>query len=281
MQQIDVPNGDSGFPVALQKFQAMQLADQLPLLAFALQQDLAWKAFGTPSNGRPRRRRVRPPAPAQTAPAAAAELKIIESDFVDARPTLQGSHALRPMLAPAASHRGLSIVITMCAGFTLALATMIWQRDAARISRQVPELPPQNPALAASASPVMPTPIATPLAPTPTPTVEPIVMASHDSSGPMPVTVYFHRRGVHDDPTDRRKVDWLMEGRLTNLSDQALYVEVRVDTANAQGASLVQIGVDPHGQRDFGADDGLRMHPGDKITLVSPPYSNLVVASAH
>jgi hypothetical protein len=97
----------------------------------------------------------------------------------------------------------------------------------------------------------------------------------------MPVAVYFHRRGVHNDPTDRRKIDWLLEGRLTNLSDQALRVEVRVEASNALRASLIQIGVDPHGQRDFGADDGLQMHPGDKITLVSSAYSDLVVAGAH
>jgi hypothetical protein len=310
MQQIDVQSGDPGFPATLQKFQAMPLADQLPLLAFALQQDLDRNTWVPPSPGsrRPGNPRVQRPVPSvspvplvssagtvmpvrpvplvppvrQTEPpqAAARNPTIIESDFVDMRVTVEGAEGARAPRAtflPVERDGNASIVMTICASFTLIIATMIWQHHAATNSRQEPGFMPQRPALATTVSRVAAAPAPPPAAPP----VKPNAIAPHDSTDRMPVTVYFHRRGVHDDPSDRRKVDWLMEGRLTNLSDQPLGVEVRVESANAQGASLAQIGVDPHGQRDFGADDGLRIHAGDKVTLVSAPYEDVIAAGAN
>jgi hypothetical protein len=290
MHQIDFPSDDSGFPAALQKFKAMPLAEQLPLLVFALRQELARKAvFSAPIRAAapaliPATPAASPgPAAPQVAPASPAvtHLKIIVSEFAYVRPTVQASSASRGTIIPAATPRSVSIFISLCVIFTLAIAPMIWQRNAVSGSSQEPELLPHEPQPASTASRVVPVHAAPPAAPPAPQSAQMNERAFHHSPGPLPVAVYFHRRGVHNDPTDRRKIDWLLEGRLTNLSDQALRVEVRVEASNALRASLIQIGVDPHGQRDFGVDDGLQMHPGDKITLASSAYSDLVVAGAH
>ncbi len=97
----------------------------------------------------------------------------------------------------------------------------------------------------------------------------------------MPVTLYFRRRGFHTDPADRRKINWFMEGRLTNLSEIPMNIEVRAESLGTLSTSQIQIDVAPHTERDFGVDDGLEMHPGDKVTLMSAPYSDMVVGGIH
>jgi hypothetical protein len=97
----------------------------------------------------------------------------------------------------------------------------------------------------------------------------------------MPVTLYFRRRGFHTDPGDRRKINWFMEGRLTNLSEIPMNIEVRAESLGTLSTSQIQIDVAPHTERDFGVDDGLEMHPGDKVTLMSAPYSDMVVGGIH
>jgi hypothetical protein len=227
--------------------------------------------------------------------ATTAKLQIIESDLLQdlsgnrtQGPAKKKRSARVPEIAAAANPRAFSIAATMAISFPLALALMLWQRPAATRLSDVQWSPMQQAfAVAPGITQNRPTAQLTAASstPAPPPSATPVAQnaanaRTRDPSN-MPVTLYFRRRGFHSDPNDRRKINWYMEGRLTNLSDIPMNIEVRAESASGFGASQIQIDVEPHNERDFGVDDGLEMHPGDKVILMSAPYSDLVVGGVH
>lgn len=305
-------DGTSGQSLALQKFATLSLEDQLPILAFVLRDELS----STSRSTRRRARRMTPvaapqpavtavaaplaPAPvvpvaavvplapiapaAPVAPAAREKLQVIEADLtreldaVRVGQTRKRSRRIAtPVIEERTRRRSLSIMVTMGASFALAFGVMLWQRQppvataSAVDSVAVP---------AAAAAPVEPGPPPPP-APAPTPSPATPAAGRNRPADAMPVTLHFRRRGFHADPGDRTKINWYMQGRVTNLSDTPMNIEVKVESAAALSASQIQIDVGAHAEREFGVDDGLEMHPGDKVTLLSAPYSDLVVGGVH
>jgi hypothetical protein len=342
MQTIDShANGSAGFDAALKKFEAMTLAEQLPILAFVLEQDLRRNAIG--SSRQQSRRGTRPiqpeaarvapqrlarspatlPAPTPTptptpipiptptpavapagapaitpaapsapalTPAAPAKLQVIVSEVLDdyvRNTSARWAKARRvrsfgAAYSAAAGPGTRSILLTMLVSFALAFLAMYWPFKAGLLADDREIMPlAATPAVPAALPRLQPAIQPPPQAPDPQPLPATANRRPRDSTGGMPVTVLFHRRAFHNDPNDRRKLNWFMEGRVTNQSDLAMNIEVRVENPAALSASQIQIDVDPHSEKSFGIDDGLEMHPGDKVTLLSAPYPDLVVAGVH
>jgi hypothetical protein len=232
------------------------------------------------------------PAPL-AAPAAAglAKLQIVESD--ESAQYGQRSFPLpvrisdvRPPSAAAvhpASFPMVSIVMTMICSFALTLGVMLWHRqsDASASQNPAPLAPPARP----FAAPIPPSTPSWPairqaVAPaqpqnSPPPAAPAYAPQYHDEpANDLPVELAFRRRPVAADGEHFNRFNWHLTGRIHNLSHEPLTVDVSVE--GEEGPSYAQVFVDSDSDAEFGSNDGLEIHPNDRITLHSPPYSDVV-----
>jgi hypothetical protein len=179
-----------------------------------------------------------------------------------------------------ASFPGVSIVMTMVCSFVLALAVMLWHRQSTASASQDPApLPPPNPFSAAPAVRLADAP-AQRLAPPPPlapPPLASTVNARDDERAPsndLPIELSFRRRPAGNEGEHFGRISWHLTGRLHNLSDEALAVDISVE--GEQGPSYAQVSLDPDGDAEFGSNDGVEIHPNDRVTLHSAPYADVV-----
>jgi len=214
-----------------------------------------------------------PEEPATLAPPAAASLaKVL---VVDSEESVQVWRR-----KGRASFPGVSIVMTMVCSFVLALAVMLWHRQSTASASQDPSpLPPPTPFAPAPASRLADVP-AQRLAPTPPPAPPPLAQPVNDhedqreSANDLPIELSFRRRPAGNEGEHFNRVGWHLTGRLHNLSDEALAVDISVE--GEQGPSYAQVSIDPDGDAEFGSNDGVEIHPNDRVTLHSAPYTDVV-----
>ncbi len=214
------------------------------------------------------------PSPSASA-AGAAKIQILESDEF----AHQGRRILRGLSAAhgrPGSFPTVSILVTMVCSFVLTLGVMLWHRQSDASASQRP--------LAAAIAPATPPPpgpafrqaVAPPLAPlSPPPPAPSNAQQDHgETSDDLPVELSFRRRPVANHPETFDRSAWQLSGRLRNLSDEAMAIDISVE--GEQGTSFARVMIDPSGDAEFGPKDGLEIHPNDRIRLHSSPYADLV-----
>jgi hypothetical protein len=95
-----------------------------------------------------------------------------------------------------------------------------------------------------------------------------------DTTDELPIELSFRRRPVASHPESFDRSAWQVSGRLRNLSDEAMAIDISVE--GEQGTSYARVFIDPNGDAEFGPKDGLEIHPNDRIRLHSEPYGDLV-----
>jgi hypothetical protein len=219
MQQLDpLASADLNFTAALKRFESLTLAEQLPLLAFALREELKWMGLAES----PRRTSVQAaptaiseelstqhgeaqeavsqpqqkprPEPERAAGADLCELaatvgtqlsgKLSISEWSEppsaSRSRSRPAQGPRFTNLPVPSLRGISIAMTMMIGFSLTLGTMLWQRKTAGFTAQSAVVTPIAPVIAPANLPGRASKIVQPVPEIETaqPTAEPTVRGS-------------------------------------------------------------------------------------------------------
>jgi hypothetical protein len=62
------------------------------------------------------------------------------------------------------------------------------------------------------------------------------------------------------------------EAILGSLSDTPLSIQVNIVNPGTRMSSQLQLELDPHGSKTFGAREGVELNSGDQVTLQSPPF---------
>jgi len=183
-----------------------------------------------------------------------------------------------------ANFNTLPIIMTMVCSFLVTFGVMLWQRqgDASASQNPSPSLERPLPATMPPATP--PAPMRTlrravqpsqRLEQPPPPLVPANAPQNHaDPANELPVELSFRRRPVGNEGEHAGRVAWNLTGRIHNLSEEALEVDVSVE--GEQGPSYARVLIDPDSDAEFGSNDGLEIHPNDRITLHSAPYSDVV-----
>jgi hypothetical protein len=237
---------------------------------------------------------VSEPAPTAAGPA---NVQIVESDaWVQDAPrnypfpvTISEVRGPRTADARPASFPTVPILMTMVCSFVLTLAVLLWHRQSdASASQSLPPSSLERPLESAMPPAMSPAPMPaarraiTPvqrLASPPLASPPPLAPgnAARDDREPandLPVELSFRRRPVRNEEEHGGRFAWQLTGRIHNLSSEALAVDVSVD--GDAGPTYAQVMIDPEGDADFGSNDGLEIHPNDRITLHSAPYSDVV-----
>lgn len=221
-----------------------------------------------------------PPTPALPVAAGVAKLQINDGQESAQYGRFEvhdlGVADMRPAGFPTAS-----IIMTMVCSFVLAFAVMLWHRQSAASASQDPSpLQPAMPVAAApgirlAAAPAI-RPAAAPSQPLAPPPPAPVNAQGDRREAPidLPVELSFRRRPTGTDGEHFGRISWHVTGRIHNLSDEALTVDVTVE--GEQGPSSTQVSLDPDGDAEFGSNDGVEIHPNDRVTLHSAPYGDAV-----
>jgi hypothetical protein len=125
--------------------------------------------------------------------------------------------------------------MAMVCSFVLAFAVMLWHRQsAASASQDLSRLPPAMPVaaphvirLAAAASQPLTPPLAAP--PLPRPAAVNAQEDRREAPNDIPVELSFRRRPTGNDGEHYGRIAWHVTGRIHNLSDEALAVDVTVE----------------------------------------------------
>lgn len=277
-------NGDPYLSAALTSFEALTAQKQLHFLAVVLREEIGRKAESPPASvemppepapqeslpqePKPEHPRAEPATLAVPAAGGLPKLQIIDEGSAQ-----YGRRNVQGHLPPA------SIVMTMVCSFVLALAVMLWHRQSTAAASPDPSPLPIAPPLAAapairqaavaSPPPARPQPLAQPL-PAPVQRHE----DQRDAANDLPVELSFRRRPAPNEGEHFGRMAWHVTGRMHNLSDEALAVDISVE--GDQGPSYSRVSLDPDGDAEFGFNDGLEIHPNDRVTLHSAPYGDVV-----
>jgi hypothetical protein len=232
-----------------------------------------------------------PPVLAPPRSAALAKVKIIESDAVAHHGQgnfplpvkMSDARAPRAAAVRPASFPTLSIVMTMVCSFVLTLGVMLWRRQSDASASQNPTpLPLERPFAAAVPAATPPAwtgareaaPAPPPPRPAPAFAAAQATQGHRDAANDLPVELSFRRRPVGNDEERPGRTGWQLTGRIHNLSNDALAVDISVESE--QGPSYAQVLIEPDGDSEFGANEGVEIHPNDRITLHSAPYADIV-----
>jgi hypothetical protein len=212
-----------------------------------------------------------PPPPSAAATAGLAKIQIVESaEFAQ-----QGRRilaVLRNTPGRPGSFPTVSILVTMVCSFVLTLGVMLWHRQSDASASQRPLEAEVAPVTPPSPSPALRQAVAPPPLP---PRVPANAQQDHgETSDDLPIELSFRRRPVASHPESFDRSDWQVSGRLRNLSDEAMAIDISVE--GEQGTSFARVMIDPSGDAEFGPKDGLEIHPNDRIRLHSSPYADLV-----
>lgn len=184
------------------------------------------------------------------------------------------------------NHPTRAIAATALLTFSVCLAVIWWQNRSAepRAMKQTAEPAAavvEAPAAAPIAGAVRPAPRDESSAPqhlSDQSGPPPIVIPPSNVDGPaLPVLLNIYSRRVYTTEEDSEGAShhaWknVMEAAVTNTSDKPLTVtaiEVNLPTLES---SQIQFALAGNGQKHIGTDDGLKMLPGDEITLRSPSF---------
>jgi len=175
----------------------------------------------------------------------------------------------------------VSLVMTMVCSFVLTLGVMLWRRQSDAAASQplaaasqpfAAAMPPATPPSWPAARPVV-APVPAPAPPRRLAAANP-AQDDHDAANELPIELSFRRRPVGNEGESAGRSGWELTGRIHNLSNDPLAVDVSVD--GEQGSVSAQVFIEPDSDAEFGAKEGLVIHPNDRITLHSAPYSDIV-----
>ncbi len=310
MQQLDsLASANSSFSAALQKFEALTAAEQLPILAFMLryeigrigvakspararQEPAAAPMIDTPSTRSADSKVVvtQPPESQRGATevrelAAAAKIQFLEAALLGPYGEIQSSsgaevdNARGDRAAPrsAANVQTLSIATTMIISFALTFGTMLWQRRSGESATREPEMWATAPAAASTrAGPVMQAfnRVEDRQSSIPSMGTSP---ARREAAGEMPVKSAAPPLPV--DATFRRipRGQGKVEGGLANMSSELLEVTALVRGRESGTQAPLQLSIAAGSSQLIGVEDGLELRPGDEVRLQSANYRDLVI----
>jgi len=286
-------NGDPHLSAALTSFEALTAQKQLHFLAVVLREEIGRKAEAPPASAemppepapqeplsqepKPEHPRAEPATLAVPAAPSAAAAALPKLQIIDEETAQYGRRHVQGHLPP------VSIIMTMVCSFVLALAVMLWHRQSTAAASADPNpLPPAStPANPFAAAPVMrqaALPSPPPARPQPLSPPLPAPVQRHedqrDAANDLPVELSFRRRPAPNEGEHFGRMAWHVTGRIHNLSDEALAVDISVE--GDQGPAYSRVSLDPDGDAEFGFNDGLEIHPNDRVTLHSSPYGDVV-----
>lgn len=187
-------------------------------------------------------------------------------------------------------HQDLHITLTLLIGVALGCGVLYWSGKNAATAPPTSTSAAELPATVATAPPIPKPVIAPPIEPRnerarddrPPAGAHAEETPPSNYDGPdLPIVFAFSERSIYtsEEEADGNLVNAskrVKEGIISNSSDKPLTITATEVNIATQETSQAQFVLSGGSQKHFGSDQGLKMNPGDQVTLRSPSYKDFV-----